>query len=244
MKKLLVIGESLPLPTDELRYEDTWVYRIAREVQGIWVIDKCVRGRSVTTLMHGGPYGQAKNLYEWYKPACIVIHLGLTDCAPRLLPHKALVTKIINRMPFSDVVYNWLRKHRGRRIEYADVSPDVFFENLNGYCEKVFPHIVGIIKISRVMGNALKRSQRFNDSISLYNSVIDRVCQANANAVSIEGLVADDIRDYQSDGMHLTASGQDKILMGVKNFLRNNFSTSILPPPIIYKEMIISNIAS
>lgn len=226
MKKVLVIGESLPLPTDELAYEDTWVYRLAFEVPDVWVIDKCVRSRSVTTLMHGGPNGQAKNLYEWYCPDCIIIHLGLTDCAPRLLPDRKMFTKIVKRIPYlSTFVFNWCRKHKGRRIEYANITPKEFFENLDGYCKRVFPHMVGIVKISLVTEATLQKSPQFNKSIRLYNSIIDNVCSENENAIAIQGLTAESVEDYQTDGMHLTASGQDKILSEIKKIL-----STVYPP--------------
>lgn len=208
MNRILVIGDSLPLPTDELSYEDTWIYRISHSNLDIDVVDKCVRARSVESLMHGGPKGEAKNLFEWYHPDIVILHLGVSDCAPRLLPRKSKFTKILNNTPFAKYVYSFLRKHHGRRIEYADLSPEEFVENIEGYVKKVMPVHVGIVKISKVCGSALMKSPRFNDAIEIYNKLLDEIAANNSNAMIIEGLDGSDTSMYQSDGIHLTAKGQ------------------------------------
>lgn len=102
VKRLLIIGESLPLPSDELMYDDAYVYILSKSLQDIEIVDKCVRARSVRTLIYGGPNGEAKNLYEWYNPDIIILHLGLTDCAPRLIKHGSKKEWLINHSIFKD----------------------------------------------------------------------------------------------------------------------------------------------
>lgn len=235
--RVLVIGASIPLPTDELRYEDTWIYRLEKTRPDLEIVDKCIRARSVTTLMHGGPYGQAKNLFEWYSPDIVIIHLGLTDCAPRLLPHNSKRKKIIDHLPFASIVYRYLKTHQGRKIEYADVSPQHYYDNLNGYVNKVSPIPVGIVEISYVTENALKKSPRFNQAIEIYNNIIHNVCRNNDNAHLIKGLDATKEDMYQSDGMHLTAKGQEVILERCMLFVDKVLKINILPPPRKMKDM-------
>lgn len=231
MKRLLVIGASMPLPTDELRYEDTWIYKFCKRHPELEVVDKCVRARTAKTLMHGGPKGEAKNLFEWYMPDCIILHLGLTDCAPRLLPKGKLITKIIAHLPFSSLIYSYLKKYQGRKIEYADLSQKDFRENINGYVKKVAPVPVGIIAISKVTNTTLAKSPKFNKSIDLYNDIIKDIVKENSNSYLIEGLDATDSSLYQSDGMHLVAKGQQIILERVCSFV-STLNSTILPSPI------------
>ena len=221
MKRLLIVGASIPLPTDELRYEDTWIYLIKNAYSNLDIVDKCVRGRSMTTLMHGGPGGKAKNVFEWYDPDYIILHLGLSDCAPRLLPRKNRLTKIINHLPFSNLIYSYFRKHGGRRIKYADLSPKEFEENLEGYIKRVAPVPVGIIQISKVSINALKKSPQFNDAIDQYNSIIDKVIARNHNAFLILGIDGSDSSLYQSDGIHFLNKGQQVFFKRCSDWLKS-----------------------
>lgn len=231
MKRVLVIGESMPLPTDELKYEDTWVYRLSKVSQNLEIVDKCVRSRSIRTLMHGGPQGKAKNLYEWYTPDLIIIHLGLTDCAPRLLHHGSKIEWIVNHTPFSGFVYKLLRKYSGRRIEFADVPPEEFKENIEQYVKKVHPCPVGIIKIAQVSKSALEKSPLFNTSINLYNDIYESVAADNSNVTLIESFDGSDESFYQTDGMHLTAKGQGVIYQRLLHYLDKQLEINILPPP-------------
>lgn len=229
--RVLVIAGSMPLPTDELRYEDTWIYRLAKDMPELEIVDKCVRARPVSTLMHGGPFGQAKNLFEWYRPDLIIIHMGLTDCAPRLLRRKSFTYKLLCHLPFAKPIFSALRKYRGRRVEYADITPKDFYENFNGYALKAAQLPVVIVKISNVIGHALERSPLFNKSISLYNKLLERVAEENENVIIVDGLDGSDSSMYQSDGMHLTAKGQAIILNKLEIAICNKLNIKILPPP-------------
>ena len=209
----------MPLPTDELSYDETWIYLMKQLHPEIDLIDKCIRARSITTLMHGGPGGKAKNLFEWYNPDYVIIHLGLSDCAPRLLPRKSKITKIINHLPISNQIYSYFRRHGGRRIEYADVSPIEFKNNLEGYVKKVAPIPVGIVQISKVTSSALVKSPLFNEAIDIYNTIISEIVSENNNAKLISGLDGTDSDMYQSDGMHLTKKGQEVIFEECNKFI-------------------------
>ncbi len=226
MKRLLIIGESLPLPSDELQYDDTWIHLMQINYPDLEIVDKCVRSRSIITLMHGGPEGKAKNLYEWYNPDFIILHLGISDCAPRLLPRKKKITKLINHLPFSNLIYSFFRKHGGRLIEYADVAPQEFKENLEGYVKKVAPTPVGIVQISKVTTPTLIKSPQFNKAIDLYNAIINQVALENTNATLILGLDGTDISSYQSDGLHLSAKGQKQIFKRCSEYINTLNSIS------------------
>lgn len=221
----------MALPTDELMYDDTWIYILSRSTDELEIVDKCVRARSVRTLIHGGPKGEAKNLYEWYNPDIILLHLGLTDCAPRLIRHGSKIEWFINHSPFANVIYNYIRKYRGRRAENADVPLNDFKDSIEQYVKKVHPVPVGIIKIAEVTKFALAKSPFFNIQIRKYNKVIDDIASAYDNVTVIESFDGSNISLYQSDGMHFSACGQQNIFKNIRSYLFNELNINILPPP-------------
>lgn len=213
-KRLLIVGASMPLPTDELRYEDTWPYLIRKYFPNVEIINKSARARSVTSLTSEGG-----NLLECYSPDIIILHLGLTDCAPRLLPRRKLYVKIIKRTFLAKIIFKYLRRTKGRQIIYADVNPHDFFFHIDSYVKRAGKIPIGIVKLSKVIGKASQSSPHFNESINIYNCIFERIAKENENVTIIDGLDGSTVEDYQSDGFHLRAKGQTKIFSHIVDFL-------------------------
>jgi hypothetical protein len=95
--RCIVVGDSLPMPSLELKYEDTWVHHFRKDFPTVEVIDKCARSSSVKRLVREGINSNGSDLLEIYEPDFVITHLGIVDAAPRLLPRNAIGTKLLNK---------------------------------------------------------------------------------------------------------------------------------------------------
>lgn len=215
----LVIGDSLPLPSSELKYEDTWIFKLSKKCEHLHVVNRCIRSSSATRLNGEGPEG--KDILEFYSPSIVITHLGIPDAAPRLLKRNKLTTHIINHLPFSKLIYDFVRKTKGRTIENCDLSPDVFFGCFDNYAKRCNKYGVKLLIIEISEGTTvLNVSPRFNESVKLYNSKLHLVAEYNDNVTIIPAITSEMPECYQSDGLHLNKIGQRKIYSNVLNYLK------------------------
>lgn len=223
MLRCLVIGDSMPLPSPELKYTDTWLYRINVLYPNLHIINRCQRSSSARRLKGEGPLG--KDILELYQPDFVITHLGIPDAAPRLLKREALSTKIINHLPFSKYIYNYFRKTRGRTIENCDISTETFFDCFDSYAKRCMQNGIPLFIVEISYGTTvLKISPRFNDSVQLYNQQLHRIGQLYNNATIIPAIDGTDNDDYQLDGIHLSAQGQNKILNNIIKEIKSQFN--------------------
>ena len=127
--RCIIVGDSMAMPTMELKYSETWVYLLKQDFPQIDIIDKSRRSSSVRRLIPEGQNSKGYDLLEFYSPNIVILQLGITDVAPRLLHRESLITKCINHLPppISKLIYNVVRKVKGRTISCADVKPNEFY---------------------------------------------------------------------------------------------------------------------
>lgn len=230
--RCIVVGESMPMPSFELKYEDTWLFRLKQFFPNVEIIDKCRRSSSVRRLVSEGQNALGYDLLEFYEPDFVILHLGLTDASPRLLPREVLYTKIINRLPFSKSIYNIVRKTKGRTISCADLSPKAFYSCLSRYAERAKTKgvIVYCIKIAYCGSKVLKVSPHMNEAIDLYNSLYDKLALEYSNVRLIQPLPTLSISELdkilQADAIHLTPQASHMVFENVKSAILKDFNLS------------------
>lgn len=224
--KCLIAGDSFAMPTEELAYEDTWPHLLYEEMPGLEIISKAERSRSVRSLNTGGYKGNGWDFLELIAPDFVIMHLGISDCAPRLLKREATLTKLLNLLPFSKMIYNIVRKTKGRTISCSDLSPEVFYDNVARYMKRAqdMGVTVFIIKISNGGQKVIKISPHFNEAVDLYNTVFDRIGKEFNNAVLIEGIDGSDESVFQSDGIHLLKNGNQIIFNRLKAAIKEHIN--------------------
>lgn len=223
--RCLLIGASMSMPSSELAYEDTWVYKIIRTFPDIEFIDKCRRSSSATRLVTEGQNGKGYDLLEQYTPDFVITHFGITDSYPRLLKRNSLTTRLINRLPrfISNFIYNIVRKTKGRTLSCSDLSPSEFHKYFAQYCKRA--ENLGIhvfcVKIAYCNDIVLRKSPKVTEAVDIYNQVFDRLEREFSNVTIITPLPLDlDLNNYdilQSDGIHLTAKGSDLVFQNILN---------------------------
>lgn len=224
--RVLVVGDSLSIPRSGCAYEDTWVYKLKWAHPSWDVISQCEGGSSTNVLLLERAATGA-NCLSLYRPDMIVLQLGIVDCAPRLFRQGSLIQKILRRIParLSDYAIEWIKKHKGRRPEYAIVQPKQFRSNLDYYfqcCAEAGVGCVVVIAIAYPDARMISKNPGVVASIQLYNQIYRElskkypfVCVVEPlnEAISNSGL-------YGEDGYHLNEKAHEIIWRSIDPVMR------------------------
>lgn len=227
--RCIVVGDSMPMPSFELNYEDTYLFKLKSYFKSVEFIDRCRRASSVRRLVSEGINSSGYDLLEMYNPDFVILNLGATDASPRLLPREALYTRIINTMPFAKGIYNIVRRVKGRTISCNDVSPEKFYSCLSKYVERAKNHnvIVYCVKIAYFGSKVLKKNPLANKSFDLYNKLYDKLAYEYDNVRLVTPLQFTDFIEYdkklQSDYIHLTADASTEVFENIKAAILKDF---------------------
>ena len=214
--RLLILADSLSLPSDELNYDDTWPHFLKQEYPQFEIVERNFRESSARRLSWDGPGGNGKDALEYFSPNVVITQFGITDAAPRLLKRTGILARILNKAPhsISKVVYDFLRKHRGRLPRFSDLTPEEFYTHFNNYCKRANSQGVKVFitEICPGTNSVLKVSPKFNECVDCFNRQLHRVAQQNPNATIIPAISVnqEEPSDFQSDGYHHSATGQRK----------------------------------
>lgn len=204
----------MTLPSDELVYDDTWLYRLGHDYPSLEIVDKCYRESSARRLNSDGPKGNGKDALDYFAPDVVITQIGVTDAAPRLLKRSGKLARILNHLPrrLSTKVYNYLRHHRGRQLQYCDLTPEQLRSHFDKYCKRAASMNVKVfmIEICHATQKVVNVSPHYNECIDIFNKQLHIVANENDNAYIIKVLDSEDSNDFQTDGIHLTPQGQNK----------------------------------
>lgn len=221
--RILVLGSSMTLPSNELTYDDTWLYKLGKEFPTVEIVDKCMRESSARRLNSDGPGGNGKDALDYFSPDIVITQIGVTDAAPRLLKRNGRLFRVLNHLPrkMSTFVYNFLRRHRGRQLKYSDLTPQQLHDHFDKYCKRAatFGTKVFMIEICHATPKVTKVSPHYNECMDIFNEQLHAVASENDNAEIIKVIDAKDLSDFQTDGIHLTPKGQDKQYAIIKETL-------------------------
>lgn len=223
MNRFLIIGSSMSLPSDELKYEDTWPYLLQNSCGDAEFVINSKRSSSATRLNTEGPNISGYDMLEYYNPNYVITQIGITDAAPRLFKRNAISTKVINRLPFSKLIYNIARKTRGRVLKNCDLSPEEFKSEFTKYVLRaaLLNTHVFIIEISRATEKVLKVSPHYNECVDIFNAKLHEVASEHDNVTIIPVLNVTSQMDYQKDGIHHSVNGQRKQFKIILEVLSN-----------------------
>jgi lysophospholipase L1-like esterase len=225
-KKVLIIADSMAMPSENVKYEDTWIFKVKESFKNIHFIDRSRRGTTTDRLIQeGGGYKNVKggaDLLEYYKPDIVIIQLGLVDCSPRLVNRDALCIKIINRLPIflKNRYYLLKKRYSYRKPENAYVSINQFYSNYENFIQRarnLKTNIIGIT-IAPVAENFIEKSPYIIDSITKYNHALSKL-EVNENFKLINPFKDPQLSNLFVDEMHFNAYGNDLIFNALKKEL-------------------------
>lgn len=227
MKKILIIGDSLAMPRDEVKYEETWPFLLSKEFPSYHFIDKNRRASTTMRLTTegGGVKGirSGSDLLEYYQPNTVIIQVGITDCSPRYLSKKSLFYKILNSTPKNaqKLIYKYVKKFKNRKAKYSDVNIMDFTDNLNNYFNRCLQSQTSVIILSilPVTNNFVRKSPDILSSIEKYNKVINQLSNEFSDVIFLETLNQREVDEVAIDEFHINSVGHKWIFDKIKTYL-------------------------
>jgi len=222
-KRILIITDSVSMPRLEVKYEDTWIYLLKKKFRNFDIIDRPARGATSMRLITEG--GGGMDLLELYLPGIIILQFGLAECAPRLFKKNGFEKRFINNFlpPRLRKYYiKRVRKIRGRKPQFTDVSPEQFKHNIYNFAGRCKAHNIklAIIKILRATDIFLKKSPFVQQNIDLYNSIYEQAALDFDNITLIDPIdIKYDINSLCIDELHITPQGQKLYFKAVEKYM-------------------------
>jgi hypothetical protein len=215
-KNILIVGDSLGLPRENISYDKTWPYKLTSSLKDCHVI--CKLQRALTTVMINS--GVIYDWLEFYTPTDVILQVGIVDCSPRYIKNGGLFMKLIGISPsfIKSTLWKLIKKFGNRSSKNADVSIENFETNLLKYinrCEKIGVERVFLIKIAKSGSAMIKQSPEVLKQIELYNKVIDNLGQVKQICIVIPELANADDTYFLEDGYHLNEYGNEQLFKGI-----------------------------
>ena len=209
-KRIVILGDSLGMPRargyGEIDYEDTYPYLLMNSIKNCEFISRHRRANDTNKQLISQ---YIKDDIEMLKPDILVVHLGIVDCAPRVLLRyqnaivsilpsmiRKIILKIISKFRYDITKLNnktYVKKNKfkeniGKIVDISDrIGMQLFFIE---------------ILITNEENN--KRSYNFNKNIMEYNAIIEM--SAMSKHVSL--IKYDPKNNYLlNDGIHINKKG-------------------------------------
>ena len=226
--RVLVIGDSLVMPRLEYNYDETWLSHLVNHYPSIEFIDKSRRSSSARRLVNDGAGAgdsrRGADLLEYYNPDLVITQIGITDCSPRLLKRDKLYTKVINSLPrnISNLIYNYIRKTKGRTMKNNDLSPEEFRNCWENYIKRA--NIIGTKILCLLIAPAVDRFLMANplveESIKIYNRVLEDLVQKYPNFVCVTPFTKLEMEEFALiDGYHIGTRGHKALYKKLVSYL-------------------------
>jgi len=225
--KLLIITDSVSMPRPGIPYESTWIYKLKKEFPNLDIIDKAARGSTSMRLVTEG--GGGVDLLETYMPDIVILQIGITECAPRLFKKHGVEYFFMNKIltqKLRQKYIDYIKLYRVRKAELADVPPVIFKKNLQNYCKRAndYGTKVLIIKILKATDLYIKKSPNIQQSIDLYNSIIDSVAAEFVNVTTLSPLQGHhNIDELCIDELHINKAGHELYFLAISNRIKTLF---------------------
>ncbi len=225
-ERIMIITDSVSMPRQSVKYEETWIYLFKNRFRDFDVIDRPARGSTSMRLVQEG--GGGFDLLELYTPDRIILQQGLAECAPRLFKKNGFEQKFINKYLPAKIRADYvkaIKEKRGRNPEFTDVSPEQFRSNIYNFaerCRKLNVKFV-IIKILRPTDLFLTKSPFVKQNIDLYNGIYDEAAREFENITLIEPVKPEvDVNRICLDELHVDSEGHKLYFKAVENYFKKS----------------------
>jgi len=205
MKKIVILGDSLGLPREELSFEETYPYLLqSKLLNSCQVISKHKRANDSKR--------QSFALYddvELYHPDIVIVHLGIVDCAPRLFyrKEKILVSYINKIVPIIKIMSKYrffLTKH----LPKVYVNEHEYKKNILKIIHFLEERNIRIILVGIATTNLKNKEKSFayDENIKRYNSILKKIVEDKKEIDFIDMYqYGEDV--LLDDGHHLNPKG-------------------------------------
>ncbi len=220
-KNILIVGDSLGLPRENLSYDKTWPYKLISSLPDYHFI--CKLQRALTSVMINS--GVVGDWLEYYKPQAVVLQVGIVDCSPRYIKNGGFLMKLLGVSPsfIRKTVWSLIKKYGSRSSKNVDVNIVDFESNLLKYinrCEKSGVERIFIIKIAKSGSAMINRNPEVLNQIIAYNKVIQKLGDSRQNCIIISELEQSDDKCFLEDGYHLNEFGNELLFNSIIRYFK------------------------
>ena len=214
--RILCIGDSLGLPREGVRYEDTWFYKLHEKYPDHELVDMFERGLLITKANDN-----FDSYYNFYPSDIVIIQTGVCDCAPRYIIEEKIYVRcllaIFEKLKLTSLFWKIVKK-RGRKPTCVDTPIELFGSEFSDLIRKLIHnganHVI-VVKIGHATEEVIKRNPFFNTNVDRYNKEIDRIGVAYPNNVAIINPLDNADKDFFVDGYHCNKLGMEKVYQGL-----------------------------
>ncbi len=219
--KIIIFSDSLGRPRPDIHlsesteYEDVYGYllkehyKILHEIEIIYI----------DSLDTNDAIYWSQRMVAFRRPDCVIFHLGLNDCVPRLFKKnsKSLLLNPFFRKVSFDLFLRFMSRFRHfftfvRKITY--VSQKDFRKNLIEIKKEIEFYSQECKFICILIAKSTKQDSRsfsYNKNIEKYNLIFSEIFQ---DTLDVNNVLVED--DFISDEIHLTKQGHIKIFEQLK----------------------------
>ncbi len=223
-ERILIITDSISMPRQEIKYEETWIYLFKNKFRDFDIIDRPARGSTSMRLVQEG--GGGFDLLESYMPDRIIIQMGLAETAPRLFKKNGFEQRFINKYLPAKIRNDYvkaIKEKRGRNPEFTDVPPEQFRSNLfsfAGRCSNLNVKLA-IFKLLRPTDLFIRKSPFIKQNIDRSNRIIEEAAAAFENITLIDPIdIKLDINALSLDELHVNTEGHKLFYKAVEDYFK------------------------
>lgn len=220
--RILCVGDSLGLPRENVRYEDTWYYMLCEYFPDCEIIDMYERGLLISKAIDN-----FDSYYVFYPSEIVIIQTGICDCAPRYFDEKKLLWKLVIKCSLILNIdkYFWrLVKKGGRKASITSTPINTFRVNYRKLVEKFIKigcvKKVVLVKIGHGDNRIIQKSVFFNNNVDKYNVVLDEIKEEYGNKIiTIDPLNYVD-ENITVDGYHCSPRGNEIVFNELRSIIK------------------------
>ena len=222
--KVLCIGDSLCLPREEVKYEDTWYYLLKEKYTQLEFV--CYFKRA---LLMSETNNFFNIYYQFYNPQIVVWESGLTDSAPRYFPRQTFRWKvcmaIVKRLNLEKQFWSIIKITHTRNPKRTDTS----IEEFEKYAEMLINNFINngvkkiiLLKVEPIASSVQKKSPFWMDNIAKYNQVYEKLSQKYDEKVILIAPKAKATDDcFIADGYHPNSKGMKMTFDGIDEVMKD-----------------------
>lgn len=222
--KIIIFSDSLGRPRPDIHlsesteYEDVYGYLLKEHYKALHDIEIIY----IDSLDTSDAIFWSQRMVAFRRPDCVIFHLGLNDCVPRLFKKNSrslLLNPFFRKVSF-DLFLRFISRFRHfftfiRRITY--VSQKDFRKNLIKIKKEIELYNLECKFICILIAKSAKQNSRscgYNKNIEKYNFIFSEIFQ---NTLDVNNVLVED--DFISDDIHLTKQGHIKIFNHLRNLI-------------------------
>lgn len=227
-RKIVILGDSLPLPRPEegVTFEHTYPYLLQERLRAEALV--ICRARRLNTTRDQVENRHIRDDVTNIDPDGVIVHIGIVDCAPRIFSRlQGQMVSAIRPRPVRDGFIRFCSRHRRsltriRRKQY--VGPKEFDRNVARLLSSLGDRAIMLVGIAGTTAANKYRSYGLDEEIVRYNSILRR--RAGEFGADLLDVYAEGPGLLLSDGIHLNRRGNEFIAAGVEHWLRGVLRTN------------------